>query len=72
MLSRYVTRRRLELPRLSTNGARQEVYQLKTPYQNGTTHFVFEPALHTFAQVQCPEVVAQCRHAVFSWIGRLN
>ncbi len=25
------------------NGAGQVVYQLKTPYRDGTTHFVFEP-----------------------------
>lgn len=27
----------------STNGAGQVVYQPKTPYRDGTTHFVFEP-----------------------------
>jgi hypothetical protein len=29
--------------RLSTNRAGQVAYQLKTPYRDGTTHFVFEP-----------------------------
>ena len=33
----------LALERLSSNSAGQVVYQLKTPYQHGTTHFVFEP-----------------------------
>jgi hypothetical protein len=40
---RYITRPALALERLSTNGAGQVVYQLKTPYRDGTTHFVFEP-----------------------------
>lgn len=31
------------LERLSANGAGQAVYQLKMPYRDGTTHFVFEP-----------------------------
>jgi len=42
-LCRYITRPALALERLSTNGAGQVVYQLKTPYRDGTTHFVFEP-----------------------------
>ncbi len=42
-LCRYITRPALTLERLSTNGAGQVVYQLKTPYRDGTTHFVFEP-----------------------------
>ena len=33
----------LALERLSTNGAGQVVYRLKTPYRDGTTHLVFEP-----------------------------
>ena len=42
-LCRYITRPALALDRLSANGAGQVVYQLKTPYRDGTTHFVFEP-----------------------------
>ena len=42
-LCRYITSPALTLERLSTNGAGQVVYQLKTPYRDGTTHFVFEP-----------------------------
>jgi hypothetical protein len=42
-LCRYITRPALALERLSTNGAGQVVYQLKTPYRDGATHFVFEP-----------------------------
>ena len=37
-LCRYITRPALALERLSTNGAGQVVYQLKTPYRDGTTH----------------------------------
>ena len=33
----------LALERLSQNGAGQVVYELKTPYRDGTTHMVFEP-----------------------------
>ena len=33
----------LALERLSQNGAGQVVYELKTPYRDGTTHRVFEP-----------------------------
>jgi hypothetical protein len=40
---RYSTRPALALERLSTNGAGPVAYQLKTPYRDGTTHFVFEP-----------------------------
>ena len=42
-LCRYITRPALAPERLSTNAAGQVVYQLKTPYRDGTTHFVFEP-----------------------------
>jgi hypothetical protein len=42
-LCRYITRPALALDRLSTNAAGQVLYQLKTPYRDGTTHFVFEP-----------------------------
>jgi len=42
-LCRYVTRPALALERLSTNRAGQVIYQLKTPYRDGTTHYVFEP-----------------------------
>ena len=42
-LCRYVTRPALALERLSTNEAGQVVYQLKHPYRDGTTHFVFDP-----------------------------
>ena len=42
-LCRYVTRPALAHERLSTNGDGQVVYQLKTPYRDGTTHFVFDP-----------------------------
>jgi hypothetical protein len=38
----YITRPALALQRLSTNGAGRVVYQLKTPYRDSTTHFVFE------------------------------
>ena len=37
-----LTRPALALERLSSNGAGQMVYQLKTSYRDGTTHFVFE------------------------------
>ena len=42
-LCRYVTRPAPALERLSTNGDGQVVYQLKTPYRDGTTHYVFDP-----------------------------
>jgi hypothetical protein len=42
-LCRYITRPALALEWLSTNGAGQVVYQLKTPYRDGTSQFVFEP-----------------------------
>jgi hypothetical protein len=42
-LCRYITRPALALERLSTNAAGQVVYQLTTPYRDGTSHVVFEP-----------------------------
>ncbi len=42
-LCRYITRPPLALDRLTTRETGQVVYQLKHPFKNGTTHFVFEP-----------------------------
>ena len=42
-LCRYVTRPTLALDRLSTQETGKVVYELKHPFRDGTTHFVFEP-----------------------------
>ena len=42
-LCRYITRPPLALDRLTTQTSGQVVYELKHPFKNGTTHFVFEP-----------------------------
>ena len=42
-LCRYITRPPLALDRLSTQTTGKVVYELKHPFKNGTTHFVFEP-----------------------------
>ncbi len=42
-LCRYITRPPLALDRLTTQASGQVVYELKHPFKNGTTHFVFEP-----------------------------
>ena len=40
-LCRYVSRPALSKPRLSLTAGGKVRYQLKTPYNNGTTHVVF-------------------------------
>ena len=40
---RYVARPAIALDRLSTNHSGQVVYELKRPFSDGTTHFVFQP-----------------------------
>ena len=42
-LCRYVTRPPLALDRLSTEANGCVIYELKHPFRDGTTHFVFEP-----------------------------
>jgi len=42
-LCRYISRSALSEQRLSLTAVYKERYQLKTPYNNGTTHVVFEP-----------------------------
>ncbi len=42
-LCRYVTRPPLALDRLSTEANGRIIYELKHPFKDGTTHFVFEP-----------------------------
>ena len=42
-LCRYITRPPLALDRLTTQETGKVVYELKHPFNNGTTHFVFEP-----------------------------
>ncbi len=42
-LCRYVTRPPLALDRLNVQSTGQVVYELKHPFKNGTTHFIFEP-----------------------------
>ncbi|MBV1907428.1 MAG: transposase [Pseudomonadales bacterium] len=41
-LCHYITRPPLALDRLTTQETGQVVYELKRPFSNGTTHFVFE------------------------------
>ncbi len=59
-LCRYITRPALALERLSTNGEGQVVYQLKTPYRDGTTHFVFETCA-TAANMRALQTVSKAR-----------
>lgn len=40
-LCRYITRPAIANHRLNLNKAGQVIYELKTPYRNGTTHVVF-------------------------------
>ncbi len=42
-LCRYVTRPPLSTQRLSLNEAGKVVHELRVPFRDGTTHFVFEP-----------------------------
>ena len=42
-LIRYVTRPPISTQRLSLNDSGKVVLELRVPYRNGTTHFVFEP-----------------------------
>jgi hypothetical protein len=42
-LCRYITRPAIANHRLKINHAGQVIYELKTPYRNGTTHVVFSP-----------------------------
>ncbi len=42
-ICRYIARPSLSEERLSLNQKGQIIYKLKTPYQNGTTHILFEP-----------------------------
>ncbi len=42
-LIRYVTRPPISTQRLSLNASGRVVHELRVPYRDGTTHFVFEP-----------------------------
>jgi hypothetical protein len=42
-LCRYVTRPAVSEKRLAITSSGNIRYQLKTPYRDGTTHFIFEP-----------------------------
>lgn len=68
-LCRYITRPALCLDRLSINGAGQVLYQLKTPFRDGTTHVLFSPAdfiARLAALVPRPRVNLTRYHGVFA------
>lgn len=68
-LCRYIARPALSERRLSLTAAGKVRYQLKTPYNNGTTHVVFEPLdflAKLAALVPRPRVNLTRYHGVFA------
>ena len=68
-LCRYISRPALSEQRLSLTAAGKVRYQLKTPYNNGTTHVVFEPLdflAKLAALVPRPRVNLTRYHGVFA------
>ncbi len=60
-LCRYITRPAVSTKRLSLTRNGQVCYQLKTPYNDGTTHVIFEPLdfiSRLVALVPCCEAVS--------------
>ena len=53
-LCRYITRPAIANERLSLNSAGDVVLQLKTPYQDGTTHIVMSNSLNGVEGRECP------------------
>ena len=77
-LCRYVTRPPLSTQRLSLNDSGQVVHELRVPFRDGTTHFVFDPL--TFierlaALVPPPRMHQLTYHGVLapgaSWRGQI-
>ena len=67
-LCRYISRRAVSERRLSLTVGGKVRYQLKTPYNNGTTHVVFEPLdflARLAALVPRPRVNLTRYHGVF-------
>lgn len=68
-LCRYITRPAISEQRLALTSAGKIRYQLKTPYQDGTTHVVFEPLdfiAKLAALIPKPRVNLTRYHGVFS------
>ena len=68
-LCRYISRPALSEQRLSLTAGGKVRYQLKTPYNNGTTHVVFEPLdflARLAALVPRPRVNLTRYHGVFA------
>ena len=68
-LCRYITRPAISTKRLSMTRNGQVRYELKTPWQNGTTHIIFEPLdfiARLVALVPQPRVNLTRFHGVFA------
>ena len=74
-LCRYIARPALSEHRLSLTAAGKVRYQLKTPYNNGTTHVVFEPLdfmAKLAALVPGLHVLRRIRFSGEMWLNRLD
>ena len=74
-LCRYIARPALSERRLSLTAAGKVRYQLKTPYNNGTTHVVFEPLdfmAKLAALVPGLHVLRRIRFSGEMWLNRLD
>jgi hypothetical protein len=79
-LARYVSRPPVATARLALTGSGHVRYTLKTPYRDGTTHVIFEPASPDRAQIvpsaravaEGSEAAAIDRHQGMSWAQRLK
>lgn len=68
-LARYIARPAVAEKRLMVNAQGKVVYLLKTPYQDGTTHVVFEPLdfmARRAALIPRPRVNLTCYHGVLA------
>ena len=65
-LCRYIARPPISNERLKLSDCGQVVYELKTPYRDGTTHIVMSP----LATAGMPEV-GQCMEQLPEWMQQL-
>jgi hypothetical protein len=63
-LCRYITRPALSIKRLSLTSHGDVVYQLKTPYRDGTTEVVFEPLDFTALAHPCARGISASLHVI--------
>jgi hypothetical protein len=63
-LCRYITRPAVSIQRLSLTSQGEVVYQLKTPYRDGTTEVVFEPLDFTAPAHPCARGISASVHVI--------